>query len=49
MIEIRVRARTAQVIRQANDAALGYKTDSIVTRVALRNNTRCGGAGLPGC
>jgi prepilin-type N-terminal cleavage/methylation domain-containing protein len=49
MIEIRVRGRTAQVIRQANDPALAYKTDSIITRVALRNNTRCGGVGLPLC
>jgi prepilin-type N-terminal cleavage/methylation domain-containing protein len=49
MIEIRLRARTAQVIRQANDPALAYKTDSIVVRVALRNNPRCGGVALPAC
>ena len=49
MIEIRVRARTAQVIRQANDPALAYKTDSVVVRVALRNNPRCGGVALPAC
>jgi len=49
MIEIRVRGRTSQVIRQANDAALAYKTDSIITRVALRNNVRCGGVALPAC
>ena len=49
MIEIRVRGRTAQVIRQANDPALAYKTDSVITRVALRNNPRCGGVALPAC
>jgi prepilin-type N-terminal cleavage/methylation domain-containing protein len=49
MIEIRLRARTAQVIRQANDPALAYDMDSIVVRVALRNNPRCGGVALPGC
>jgi hypothetical protein len=49
MIEIRVRGRTAQVIRQANDSALAYKTDSVVARVALRNNPRCGGVALPPC
>lgn len=49
MIEIRVRGRTAQVIRQANDPALAYKTDSIIARVALRNNVRCGGVALPPC
>jgi prepilin-type N-terminal cleavage/methylation domain-containing protein len=49
MIEIRLRARTAQVIRQANDPALAYDMDSIVVRVALRNNPRCGGVALPAC
>jgi hypothetical protein len=49
MIEIRVRGRTTQVIRQANDAALAYKTDSVIARVALRNNPRCGGIALPPC
>jgi hypothetical protein len=49
MIEIRVRGRTAQVIRQANDPALAYKTDSVIARVALRNNVRCGGVALPPC
>lgn len=49
MIEIRVRGRTAQVIRQANDPALAYKVDSVITRVALRNNPRCGGVALPLC
>jgi prepilin-type N-terminal cleavage/methylation domain-containing protein len=49
MIEIRVRGRTAQVIRQANDPALAYKTDSVIARVALRNNIRCGGVALPAC
>jgi hypothetical protein len=49
MIEIRVRGRSAQPIRQANEGALAYKTDSIIARVALRNNTRCGGVALPAC
>jgi prepilin-type N-terminal cleavage/methylation domain-containing protein len=49
MIEIRVRGRSVQMIRQANDAALAYKTDSVITRVALRNNPRCGGVALPAC
>ena len=49
MIEIRVRGRTAQAIRQANDRNLAYKTDSVIARVALRNNPRCGGVALPAC
>jgi prepilin-type N-terminal cleavage/methylation domain-containing protein len=49
MIEIRVRGRTAQAVRQANDPALAYKTDSVIARVALRNNPRCGGVALPLC
>ena len=49
MIEIRVRGRTAQVIRQATDPALAYKQDSVISRVALRNNPRCGGVAIPAC
>ena len=49
MIEIRVRGRTTQAIRQANEGTLAYKTDSVIARVALRNNPRCGGVALPAC
>src|SRR5439155_1750122 len=41
-IEIRVRGRTQSKIRQAGAAGVTYKIDSVVTRVMLRGNTRCG-------
>jgi len=41
-IEIRVRGRTQSRIRQAGAAGVTYKIDSVVTRVMLRGNTRCG-------
>lgn len=39
-IEIRLRGQTASPIRDANQPGVSYKTDSVVTRVALRNNVR---------
>src|SRR3989454_7344887 len=47
LIGIKLRARTAQVIRQANDPALAYKYDSVSVQVALRNNPRCGVGSMP--
>ena len=47
LIGIKVRARTTQLIRQANDAALAYKQDSITVQVAVRNNPRCGPRAIP--
>jgi len=41
-IEIVLRARTAAPIRSGGTGAQTYKVDSLVTRVALRNNPRCG-------
>jgi prepilin-type N-terminal cleavage/methylation domain-containing protein len=41
-IEIVLRARTASPIRSGGDGPQTYKVDSLVTRVALRNNPRCG-------
>jgi prepilin-type N-terminal cleavage/methylation domain-containing protein len=41
-IEIVLRARTASPIRSGGTGAQTYKVDSLVTRVALRNNPRCG-------
>ena len=41
-IEIVLRARTASPIRSGGAGVQEYKVDSLVTRVALRNNPRCG-------
>jgi prepilin-type N-terminal cleavage/methylation domain-containing protein len=41
LIEIRLRGRTASKIAQASAPGVDYMVDSIVTRVALRGNTRC--------
>jgi prepilin-type N-terminal cleavage/methylation domain-containing protein len=41
-IEIVLRARTASPIRSGGTGPQTYKVDSLVTRVALRNNPRCG-------
>ena len=41
-IDIVLRARTASPIRKSGNAPQAYKVDSVVTRVALRNNPRCG-------
>lgn len=40
-IEIRVRGRTASKVRTQGQAGVAYKIDSVVTRVAVRNNIRC--------
>lgn len=40
-IEIHVRGRTASQISQPTAAGVTYKIDSVVTRVAIRGNTRC--------
>src|SRR5437763_110467 len=40
-IEIRVRGRTQSPISQPGAAGVAYKIDSVVTRVAIRGNTRC--------
>jgi len=45
-IQIVLRARTASPIRGATGMQT-YKVDSIVTRVALRNNPRCGQGSMP--
>jgi len=45
-IQIVLRARTASPIRGA-DGVQAYKVDSVVTRVALRNNPRCGPGAVP--
>jgi len=45
-IQIVLRARTASPIRGA-DGVQTYKVDSVVTRVALRNNPRCGTGSMP--
>ncbi len=45
-IQIVLRARTAAPIRGPNGVQ-AYKVDSIVTRVALRNNPRCGPGSMP--
>jgi hypothetical protein len=39
-IEIRARGRTALPVRGGRGAGMAYLTDSVVTRVALRNNPR---------
>jgi type II secretory pathway pseudopilin PulG len=40
-IEIHVRGRTVSKISQPTAAGVTYKIDSVVTRVAIRGNTRC--------
>ncbi len=45
-IQIVLRARTTSPIRGA-DGVQTYKVDSVVTRVALRNNPRCGVGAVP--
>jgi len=45
-IEIVLRARTASPIR-GGTGVQDYKVDSVVTRVALRNNPRCGPGAVP--
>jgi prepilin-type N-terminal cleavage/methylation domain-containing protein len=45
-IQILLRARTASPIRNASGVQ-AFKVDSIVTRVALRNNPRCGTGSMP--
>ena len=45
-IQILLRARTASPIRDASGVQ-AFKVDSIVTRVALRNNPRCGTGSMP--
>jgi prepilin-type N-terminal cleavage/methylation domain-containing protein len=47
LIGVKLRARTSQVVRQANDAALAYKYDSVTIQVAVRNNPRCGTGSMP--
>ena len=42
MIEIHLYEATAARVRQATSAGVNYKIDSLVTRVSLRNNPRCG-------
>jgi hypothetical protein len=42
MIEIHLYEATAARVRQATSAGVNYKFDSVVTRVSLRNNPRCG-------
>jgi len=41
-IEIRVRGRTQSKVTQPGAPGVTYKLDSIVTRVTIRGNTRCG-------
>ena len=45
-IQILLRARTASPIRDASGVQ-AFKVDSVVTRVALRNNPRCGTGSMP--
>jgi len=45
-IQILLRARTVSPIRDAS-VVQAFKVDSIVTRVALRNNPRCGTGSMP--
>ncbi len=42
MVEIHLYEATAARVRQATSAGVNYKIDSLVTRVSLRNNPRCG-------
>ena len=46
-IQFVLRARTASPIRSSPDGAMDYKVDSVLTRVALRNNPRCGTGSMP--
>jgi prepilin-type N-terminal cleavage/methylation domain-containing protein len=47
-IEIVLRARTAMPIRSSGATGVqDYKVDSVVTRVTLRGNPRCGATALP--
>src|SRR2546425_549271 len=46
-IQFVLRARTASPIRSSPAGAMAYKVDSILTRVALRNNPRCGTGSMP--
>jgi prepilin-type N-terminal cleavage/methylation domain-containing protein len=41
LIEIRLRGRTASKIAQGGAGGVKYMVDSVVTRVAVRGNTRC--------
>src|SRR5439155_226723 len=41
-IGITLIGQTASPIRQANAPGVAYKTDTVTTRVAVRNNPRCG-------
>jgi hypothetical protein len=45
-IQILLRARTASPIRDASGVQ-AFKVDSVVTRVALRGNPRCGTGSMP--
>jgi prepilin-type N-terminal cleavage/methylation domain-containing protein len=45
-IQILLRARTASPVRDASGVQ-AFKVDSLVTRVALRNNPRCGTGSMP--
>ena len=45
-IQIVLRARTASPVRDASGVQ-AFKVDSLVTRVALRNNPRCGTGSMP--
>jgi len=48
LIEIHLRAKTAQPVRSGGpQGPLANKVDSITTRVALRNNPRCGPGSAP--
>jgi prepilin-type N-terminal cleavage/methylation domain-containing protein len=42
LIDIVLRARTVSPIRSGGTGVQDFKVDSVVTRVALRNNPRCG-------
>jgi prepilin-type N-terminal cleavage/methylation domain-containing protein len=46
-VEIVLRARTASPIRSGGTGLQAYKIDSVVTRVTLRGNPRCGATALP--
>jgi prepilin-type N-terminal cleavage/methylation domain-containing protein len=45
-IQVLLRERTASPVRDASGVQ-AYKVDSVVTRVALRNNPRCGTGSMP--
>jgi prepilin-type N-terminal cleavage/methylation domain-containing protein len=42
-IEIRLRGQTVSRVRDATSSGVAYRTDSVVTRVAVRNNVRFAG------